>query len=181
MVKLYLALFLSACLIYAAHCGGDYHEDNIEDNDEQDLISHIKQFKELLLKKKQHKPKPVKAVFVEIACEVNTCPKDCPGSCGSYQDSLVCVCKHASCKFCGRTYKKEYIHFHFIFYISVVNPCSAENVKKGLDLHPYIQDASKYIQCGPAPGLAYIKSCPSGLVWDNKNCYCNYPWALGHH
>jgi hypothetical protein len=104
MVKLYLAVFLSVCLVYAAMAHGDSYEesDNHEDNDEKDLISHIKQFKQMLLQKKQHKPKPIsvsKAIFVEIACEANTCPKDCPGSCGSYQDSLVCVCKHASCKY----------------------------------------------------------------------------------
>ncbi len=106
MVKLYLTIFISVCLVYAAHCHRenyrDSHEDIGEDDrEENDLISHIKQFKELLLKKKQHKqkPSPGKTIFVEIACEANTCPKDCPGSCGSYQDSLVCVCKQVGCKF----------------------------------------------------------------------------------
>jgi hypothetical protein len=72
-----------------------------EESGEHDLRANIKQFKKFYLEKKYNKAKhqkDFKALFLQLQCEENTCPKECPGSCGSYEGSLVCVCKQLNCK-----------------------------------------------------------------------------------
>ena len=60
----------------------------------------------------------------------------------------------------------------------VGTPCNAVNIARGFYLHPYPYDQNKYVQCETTPGMVYIRTCPTGLVFDDRYSVCNYPIGI---
>ena len=87
----------------------------------------------------------------------SSCPSQCPGTCGTWGG--LGTCRFNSCPIVG-------------------NPCNPTNCARGLYLHPYLLDASRYIQCETVPGVVYIRSCPNGLVFDRVFNVCSYPVGI---
>lgn len=82
------------------------------------------------------------------------CPHSCHGTCGLW--SNLYACEYQSCAKMG-------------------NPCTAYNIHRGnyLHVHPFSQH--RYIQCDVQPGRQFVRTCPSGLVFDPRFSVCNYP------
>ena len=55
-----------------------------------------------------------------------------------------------------------------------MDPCTQHNIGRGLYLHPFPHDATRYIQCDAWPGYYYVRNCPGGTVFDARNGVCNY-------
>jgi hypothetical protein len=49
-------------------------------------------------------------------------------------------------------------------------------IARGIYLYPFALDTTRYVQCDTTPGIFYIRSCPSGYVWNSVYSVCNYPY-----
>lgn len=55
--------------------------------------------------------------------------------------------------------------------ITVVNPCTPENLAQGILFHPYPCDHTRYIHCDVS-GNYYVQACPGGLYYDPTTYIC---------
>merc|ERR1739836_73954 len=92
------------------------------------------------------------------ACDV--CPSSCGGTCGLWSGLYACQYTHCP---------------------AVGNPCTAYNCARGNYLHPHPFHSHRYIQCDITPGRQFIRTCPSGLVFDPRFSVCNYPTGVVHY
>lgn len=96
----------------------------------------------------------VQTTFVAAPCGHYSCPSGCPGTCGTYSGLFACKCTR--CAYVG-------------------DVCNVYNINRGVLLHAYPLDHTRYVQCDRYPGVFYIRTCAHGLVFDARFGVCGQP------